>query len=461
MKVVALRAAALLLLSGCANQSAPPGGPPDLAPPLVLKVSPQNNTVGAKPKALVLQFDEVISESPKGAKDIADLVFISPKSGVPTVDWGRSKIEIRPSKGWKPNTVYSVVIKRGLQDLRNNEIDSTIRVVFSTGGAIPSTSITGVAFDWRQAKGMTSAVVEAIATDSTTYQVVSDSIGRFDLRYVPPGQYTVRAYDDRNSNRSLDPLEIWDTVSVTLTQAASAELYAFGHDTVGLRVSEVSLVDSGGAVKVTFDKPYPPTQIFDLGSIVVKRADSSAVRVRLISTPAQRALADSLRANAKRDSIARVAARQDSTPALRARSDSLARVRRADSVAAADRTERAAREARRVAAARRGRVLAPIDTTPPPKMRRPLVFDEVFVYFDSLLPPQTQFRVEVKNVRSLSGTVKSPSRTFSTPKAPKVDSAAVRRDSAAVRRDSAAVRRDSAAVRRDTSAARRDTVVRR
>ena len=301
---------------------------------------------------------------------------------------------------------------------------------------------------------MTSAVVEAIATDSTTYQVVSDSIGRFDLRYVPPGQYTVRAYDDRNSNRSLDPLEIWDTVSVTLTQAASAELYAFGHDTVGLRVSEVSLVDSGGAVKVTFDKPYPPTQIFDLGSIIVKRADSSAVRVRLISTPAQRALADSLRANAKRDSIARVAARQDSTPALRARSDSLARVRRADSVAAADRTERAAREARRVAAARRGRVLAPIDTTPPPKMRRPLVFDEVFVYFDSLLPPQTQFRVEVKNVRSLSGTAKSPSRTFSTPKAPKVDSAAVRRDSAAVRRD-------SAAVRRDTSAVRRDTVVRR
>ncbi len=105
MKAVALQAAALLLLSGCASQAAPPGGPPDLAPPLVLKVSPQNNAVGATPKAVVLQFDEVISESPKGAKDIAELVFISPKSGVPEVDWGRSKIAIRPSKGWKQNTV--------------------------------------------------------------------------------------------------------------------------------------------------------------------------------------------------------------------------------------------------------------------------------------------------------------------------------------------------------------------
>jgi hypothetical protein len=222
LKAVLMRTAALLLVSACANQSLPPGGPPDLAPPLVVRVTPQNNAVGAKPKAVVLQFDEVISETPKGAKDIADLVFISPKSGVPKVSWGRSKIEIRPSKGWKPNTVYSVVIKRGLQDLRSNGIDSTIQLVFSTGGAIPSTSITGVAFDWREARGMTSAVVEAIATDSTTYQVVSDSAGRFDLRYAPPGPYTLRAYDDRNGNRSLDPLEIWDTVSVTLTQESKS-----------------------------------------------------------------------------------------------------------------------------------------------------------------------------------------------------------------------------------------------
>ena len=152
IKAAVMRAAALLTLAGCANQTSPPGGPPDLAPPLVLKVTPQDQAVGAKPKSVVLQFDEVISETPVGAKEIADLVFISPKSGAPKVNWGRSKIEIRPSQGWKPNTVYSVVIKRGLQDLRNNAIDSTIRLVFSTGGAIPTTSITGVAFEWREAK---------------------------------------------------------------------------------------------------------------------------------------------------------------------------------------------------------------------------------------------------------------------------------------------------------------------
>ena len=80
-----LRAAALLVLTACANQGAPPGGAPDLAPPMLLKVTPENAAVGAKLNAMVLQFDEVISETPIGAKDLTDLVFISPRSGVPKV----------------------------------------------------------------------------------------------------------------------------------------------------------------------------------------------------------------------------------------------------------------------------------------------------------------------------------------------------------------------------------------
>lgn len=437
MKAVALRAAALLLLTGCANQTAPPGGPPDLAPPLVLKVTPQDNAVGAKPKAVVLQFDEVISETPKGAKDIADLVFISPKSGVPKVDWGRSKIEIKPSKGWKPNTVYSVVIKRGLQDLRSNGIDSTIRLVFSTGGPIPTTRITGVAFDWAVGSGLSGALVEAIAPDSTTYQVVADSTGRYVLQYLPPGPYLLRAYGDRNTNRSLDPIEVWDSVSVTLTQTADIEFYGFAHDTVGLRVSEVTPLDSA-SLKVVFDKPYAPGRLFGPEDILIRRSDSSIVRVKGVQTIPERNLADSLRAKVRADSVARVAALRDSTPALRARTDSLARVKRADSLAAVARTER---EARARAAARRGRPGAPIDTTPPPKMRRPLLYKEIYVTLDTVLEPQKQFRLTVANLRSLSGTVRSPARTFTTPRAPKPDSTsdAAKRDS--TKRDTTAVRR--------------------
>ena len=418
-----LRAAALLVLTACANQGAPPGGAPDLAPPMLLKVTPENAAVGAKLNAMVLQFDEVISETPIGAKDLADLVFISPRSGIPKVKWGRSKLEIRPSKGWKPNTVYSVMIKNGLQDLRNNAIDTTMQLVFSTGGPIPTTRIAGVAFDWVAGAGLSGAIIEAVAADSTTYQAVADTKGRYLLQYVPPGPYLVRAYGDRNSNRALDPIEAWDSVRVTLTQSADIEFYSFPHDTVGLRVASVTPMDSG-MVKVVFDKPYASGSTFGVEDVIITRPDSSRVRVRSVQTSAQRAQADSLRAAARADSLARVASRSDSTPALRARADSLARIKRADSVAAAARAARdaRAREARARASTRGARSAPPVDTLPPPKMRRPAVSPELFVTLDTALAPQTQFRLSVTNVRSLSGTVRSPSRTFTTPRAPKPDS---------------------------------------
>jgi hypothetical protein len=322
------------------------------------------------------------------------------------------------------------MIKNGLQDLRNNAIDTTMQLVFSTGGPIPTTRIAGVAFDWVAGAGLSGAIIEAVAADSTTYQAVADTKGRYLLQYVPPGPYLLRAYGDRNSNRTLDPIESWDSVRVTLTQSADIEFYSFPHDTVGLRVASVTPLDSG-VVKVVFDKPYAAGSTFAVEDILITRPDSSRVRVRSVQTFAQRAQADSLRAAARTDSLARVASRSDSTPALRARTDSLARIKRADSVAAAARAARdaRAREARARAATRGARSAPPADTLPPPKMRRPAVSPELFVTLDTALAPQTQFRLSVTNVRSLSGTVRSPSRTFTTPRAPKPDSS--KRDSSA------------------------------
>ena len=436
----------VLLAVGGASQALPPGGPPDPDPPQIVRITPGNNAIGIRPKAVELVFDEVVSETPGGGgRDLKDLVFISPKSGDPRVRWSRSRLSIRPSKGWKPNAVYSVVIKPGIQDLRNNRIDTTIRVVFSTGGPIPDTRIDGVAFDWPAGKGLTEGVVEAVAPDSTTYQVATDSAGRFELRYVPPGPYLLRAFADRNTNRELEPLELWDTTRVTLVATARAEFYAFGHDTVGLRISELAVQDSNRVLKVTFDKPYSPEQLFSLEGVQVKRPDSSLVRLRRVQSAAQKMLADSQAVRAKADSAARESAadqaKRDTTPAMRARTDSIARVRRADSVAAADKTRR--EQLAQLAKSRGGRLL-PQDTLPPPKMNRPAVYSELFITFDSALTPATQYRVQVAGVRSLSNIVKSPSRTFSTAKPAKKDTVA-QRDSV-VRRDTLS-KRDSLAKR--------------
>lgn len=443
---LALLTAALCAGTACANQGLPPGGPEDFAPPQVLKITPENNAVTGKPGQVTIQFDEVVSETPKGARDLEELVFISPKSGRPRVDWDRSSIQIRPEKGWKQNTVYTVQLKAGLQDLYQNPLDTAISVVFSTGLPIPDSRIKGVVFDWQEGRGIKSGVVEAVAQDTTiVYQVVADSLGRYELRHLPIGPYLLRAYNDRNNNKDLDPLEIWDSVRVTLTGYAEAEFYAFGHDTVGLRIAQVEPLDSNRVLKVTFDKPYALDQFFVPDGVRLLRApDSVRVPARLVQTAAQKRQADSIIAQRRTDSLAAEAAKKDTlSPEQRARRDSIATVRRADSVAAAVRQrERQARDAARLA----GRRYVPPDTTPPPKLNRPPVYKEAFITLDTALTPGRSYRLQMTGVKSLNAIVKEPARTFTVPRA-KVDS---------TKRDSTT----RGATTRPDSAARRDTLAR-
>jgi hypothetical protein len=399
----------------------PPGGAEDQAPPRILKITPENNAVIGKPGVVSIKFDEVVSETPKGARDLADLVFISPKSGKPQVDWDRTAIQIRPAKGWKPNTVYTVQLKAGMQDLWNNPIDTAVRVVFSTGIPIPDSRIKGVVFDWQTAAGINGGVVEAVSQDtSIVYQVVADSVGRFELRNLPIGPYVLRAYADRNSNKDLDPLELWDSLWVTLTGFAETEFYAFGHDTVGLRIASIEPTDSNRVLKVTFDKPYAVDQFFVPDGVRLQRLpDSVPVRARLVQTSLQKAEFDSLIKNRKADSAAAAAGKKDTLSGeQRARRDSIARVRATDSAAAAlRRLEREARETAR----RAGRRFVAPDTTPPPKMNRPRVQTVAFITLDTVLEPGRSYRLQMTGVKSLNAIVKAPARNITIPK-PKVDS---------------------------------------
>jgi len=418
---LALFLAAVVGGAACANQGLPRGGPEDQAPPRILKITPENNAVTGKPGVVSIKFDEVVSETPKGARDLADLVFISPKSGKPQVDWDRTAIQIRPAKGWKLNTVYTVQLKAGMQDLWNNPIDTAVRVVFSTGLPIPDSRIRGVVFDWQAAKGINGGVVEAVSQDtSIVYQVVTDSVGRFELRNLPIGPYLLRAYADRNNNKDLDPLELWDSVRVTLTGYAETEFYAFGHDTVGLRIASIEPTDSNRVLKVTFDKPYAVDQFFVTDGVRLQRLpDSVPVRARLVQTAQQKAEFDSLAKKRKADSLAAATAKKDTLSAeQRARRDSIVRVRAADSAAAAVRQrERDAREAAR----RAGRRYVTPDTTPAPKMNRPRVYTEAYITLDTALEPGRSYRLQMTGVKSLNAIVKAPARNITLPK-PKVDS---------------------------------------
>lgn len=269
-----------LASTACASPGMPPGGPPDVAAPQLVAVAPDTGRTGTKPKEVIFRFDEVVAERPPGATTLADLFLISPRDGTPDVSWHREEIAVRPRRGWRPNTTYTVMMLRGIADLRGNVRNTGASTFFSTGPSIPRTHVTGTVFDWVAGTPASGSLVEALVPPDTThaYVAIADSSGQFSLEHLAAGRYMVRAFVDRNRNRGIDPGESWDSVTVDLTDSAATELLVFRHDSLPPRIRDVAAIDSL-SLRVTFDKPVHPQQSLTSANFSVIGPDSATVPI--------------------------------------------------------------------------------------------------------------------------------------------------------------------------------------
>lgn len=258
----------------------PPGGPVDVAAPQIVAIIPDSGSVGVKPKEILFRFDEVVSERPPSATTLGDLFLISPRDGVPDASWHRDAIGVKPAHGWRANTPYTVIMMRGLADLRGNVRNTGISTFFSTGTTIPRTRIAGHVFDWVSGSPASGALIESFVPPDSIhpYVALADSSGAFVIEHVPPARYTVRAYLDRNRNLGIDPSEPWDSLSINLADSVRIDLVIFTHDTVPPRIREVKALDSL-TLQVAFDKPVDPAQTLTAANFAVIAPDSSPVPI--------------------------------------------------------------------------------------------------------------------------------------------------------------------------------------
>jgi hypothetical protein len=273
----------MMALLACARIEPPPGGPPDAAPPQLVRTEPDSFlSIPDFGGSVEFFFDEVISEgsSPSqgtGTGDLEKLVILSPTERAPEVRWRRNRITVRPDEGWQPDRVYRVELLPGVTDLRRNRLERGALVTFSTGAPRPQTTFQGTVVDWTSARPSPQALVVAMhLPDSLRYRGLADSSGRFSLGPLPPGDYVVSGVLDENGNRLAEPREAFDSVRVPRGRAGEFELWAFVHDTAPPRIRTVSPADSLSAT-VELTQPLDPRQ----------RLQPSAVRLSLLpdSTP--------------------------------------------------------------------------------------------------------------------------------------------------------------------------------
>lgn len=361
--------AAVAAMLACASPGMPPGGPPDVAAPEILAIAPDSGRTGIRPREVIFRFNEVVSERPPTQTTLADLFLISPREGTPAVSWNRDEIAVRPRRGWRTNTAYTVTMLPGLSDIRGNVRNTGASTFFSTGPAVPATRITGRVFDYATGAVAATAFVEAFAVPDTTraYISLADSSGLFSLAYLPPGRYSVRAFSDRNRNRGIDPGEQWDSVSIDLADSATLELAVFVHDSVAPRIRDVVAVDSL-SLQVVFDRPVDATQTLSTANFSIVGPDSARVPLAGISVAGD-TTPPSVRPGAARDPTV-----------TRPRADTTGIVR--------------------------------------PTMSRPRPIGEVVIRLQRPLAPRTTYRVRAIGLRGLLGHTGDSERPFTTPAPP-------------------------------------------
>jgi hypothetical protein len=276
-----LAGAIAAMLGSCAHVEVPPGGPEDNDPPGILSTRPAGEEiVPGYSGPVVFLFDERISE-----RGVEDAVLVSPRTSPVEVRHGREEIRVSLRRGWEPGQIYHVTLRPDIVDLFGNRLAGVETLVFSTGPDIPSTATTGTVIDRLTARPQSGVRVEAIrSADSLVYAVPTDSAGAFAFRQIPAGDYMVRAYQDVNRSRSLEPFEARDSTFVSVTESAPVEGLAFR-----LLAPDSTAPVAGTAtlrqrrIEIEFDDYLNPDQVLDSTQTTVRSADGDDIEVVRVS----------------------------------------------------------------------------------------------------------------------------------------------------------------------------------
>jgi Bacterial Ig-like domain len=400
-------------VAACASAGAPPGGPEDHAPPQILAITPESGQLNVRAKQIEFRFDEVVAQQALGASDLSRLFLISPREGEVDVSWHRSRITVKPHKGFRPNMAYNVTMLAGLGDLRNNVRKDGASIIFSTGPSVPRLGITGTVFDWAAQRTAANAYVEAMRRTDTNlvFIAVADSLGHFEIGPLDSGSYLVRGLIDQNSNRTIDRTEKWDSAAVHVLGDArpATELDAIERDSTPPLIANVS-VDDSVTLHVVFDKYVDPAMPLQPALIDLRGADSSQLQVNRV----QWALAFDVSKKA---------------------ADS---ARKADSASRVRDTSRAAAQPPAAVAPRPPVGVPGSRPAPPPaKPKAPAPEKAIVIILapTTTLVPGRSYRITTRGMRNLVGHASEQTRPFQVPVPKPAARDSTKRDSSRVRPD--------------------------
>ena len=216
--------AIILIISSCAKQSTPMGGPRDEDPPQLLESNPTDQSTEVKPASIELIFDEYIKlDNPNKG------IVITPRIDKDKVTFTalKNKVIVELDQELEDSTTYVFNFQKSVVDISEENPAENLKLVFSTGKTIDSLSISGnINYLFQEKKiDYNNTIIGVYPLSDTTnlfneqpyYLTRADSAGKFQVGNIKNGKYRLYAWNDINGSlKAENKSEEYDFLNDTL-----------------------------------------------------------------------------------------------------------------------------------------------------------------------------------------------------------------------------------------------------
>jgi len=219
----------IVIISSCANQGMPVGGPMDTIPPVLVNTAPDYKALNYEGEEVRLTFNEYIIPDAISEK----LVVSPPLEKRPSILTKSKTLIIRFNEELKDSATYSLDFKNSVVDNNEKNPLEGLRFSFSTGDVHDSLRVAGMALNSFNLEPVEETLVmlhsnlhdSAVYTLTPDYIAETDEEGKFLISNIAPGKYHLFSINDINSdlryNEGAENIAFVDSVIVP-----RAEFYA-------------------------------------------------------------------------------------------------------------------------------------------------------------------------------------------------------------------------------------------